>query len=492
MINETNQLSEREREILRLVATGLSNQQIALQLGISPNTVKVHLRNVFGKINVASRTEATMYAVRSGIVTVDERRVTDEPPLFDAPPFEPDELLPPVDQAPLPVLRETPPPVSVPEPDAPPTVIITNGAQTVQPEVAPPVGELVPIMSPVAQPPAVPGMRRVSRLLGVGLIVASLVVAGWWWLMRPQTVAPTPSPSARPSLWNSYGALNAPRAGFGTATVNDAIFVIGGENQGGVLDSVARFDVGTQSWAELRKKPTPVTDVQAARIGGKLYVPGGRRSSSTQDVVAVVERYDPETDTWTALSPLPAPRSAYALATLEGKLYLFGGWDGSRFRNEVFEYDPAQNRWQTRTAMPSSRGFAQAGVVDDSVFVIGGENDSGALATNDAYTPSQEGAQPWRSRAGLPQPRSRFGLAVPLREIHVFGGEPSGVGPLKYDVSANRWQESNPPPEPIGNQPGVVQNGAIIYVLGGKLGTDIYAATVQGYQALSRLYSPLP
>src|SRR4028119_529409 len=84
MINETNQLSEREREILRLVATGLSNQQIANQLGISVNTVKVHLRNVFRTIGVASRTEATMYAVRAGIVTIDRA----EPALLAAPPPE--------------------------------------------------------------------------------------------------------------------------------------------------------------------------------------------------------------------------------------------------------------------------------------------------------------------------------------------------------------------------------------------------------------------
>ena len=72
MINEPQpQLSEREQAILRLVATGLSNQQIANQLGISVNTVKVHLRNVFGKIGAASRTEATLYAVRTGLVEVE-------------------------------------------------------------------------------------------------------------------------------------------------------------------------------------------------------------------------------------------------------------------------------------------------------------------------------------------------------------------------------------------------------------------------------------
>jgi DNA-binding NarL/FixJ family response regulator len=65
---ENSELSERELEILRLVATGASNKEIASRLTISTNTVKVHLRNIFAKVGAASRTEAALYAVRTGLV----------------------------------------------------------------------------------------------------------------------------------------------------------------------------------------------------------------------------------------------------------------------------------------------------------------------------------------------------------------------------------------------------------------------------------------
>ena len=62
-------LTEREVEVLRLVARGLSNPDIAGQLNITVNTVKVHLRNILDKLQVENRTQAAAFAVRSGLVT---------------------------------------------------------------------------------------------------------------------------------------------------------------------------------------------------------------------------------------------------------------------------------------------------------------------------------------------------------------------------------------------------------------------------------------
>jgi two-component system, NarL family, response regulator LiaR len=59
-------LSERELQVLRKGADGLSNKQIATQLNIGPRTVQTHWRNIFDKLGVYSRTEAIVYCLRKG------------------------------------------------------------------------------------------------------------------------------------------------------------------------------------------------------------------------------------------------------------------------------------------------------------------------------------------------------------------------------------------------------------------------------------------
>jgi DNA-binding NarL/FixJ family response regulator len=60
-------LTDREREVLVLVAKGLSNQQIADSLVISERTARTHVSNILGKLGVASRTQAALLAIREGI-----------------------------------------------------------------------------------------------------------------------------------------------------------------------------------------------------------------------------------------------------------------------------------------------------------------------------------------------------------------------------------------------------------------------------------------
>jgi DNA-binding NarL/FixJ family response regulator len=67
-------LTEREIEVLQVVAQGKGNREIGEALSISPHTVQVHVRNIFGKLGINSRIEAVAYAVRRGWITLEEER----------------------------------------------------------------------------------------------------------------------------------------------------------------------------------------------------------------------------------------------------------------------------------------------------------------------------------------------------------------------------------------------------------------------------------
>jgi NarL family two-component system response regulator LiaR len=70
-------LTEREVEVLQLVAQGRSNRDIAEQLGISDATVRTHVSKILGKLNLGSRTQAALYALREGLASLHDVDVDD-------------------------------------------------------------------------------------------------------------------------------------------------------------------------------------------------------------------------------------------------------------------------------------------------------------------------------------------------------------------------------------------------------------------------------
>lgn len=68
-------LTPREREVLRLLAAGRSNEAIAAELFISQNTVRTHVQNILSKLNVHSKLEAVAFALRHGLVDVDRETI---------------------------------------------------------------------------------------------------------------------------------------------------------------------------------------------------------------------------------------------------------------------------------------------------------------------------------------------------------------------------------------------------------------------------------
>lgn len=68
----TNPLTEREFDVLRLLAQGCSNKEIALKLTVSELTVRTHVSNILCKLHLASRTQAALYSLQKGITSLDD------------------------------------------------------------------------------------------------------------------------------------------------------------------------------------------------------------------------------------------------------------------------------------------------------------------------------------------------------------------------------------------------------------------------------------
>jgi DNA-binding NarL/FixJ family response regulator len=66
-----DRLTARESEIIRCVAVGLRNAEVAERLSISEGTVKIHLNNIFGKLDIRDRVELTLYALRTKLIALD-------------------------------------------------------------------------------------------------------------------------------------------------------------------------------------------------------------------------------------------------------------------------------------------------------------------------------------------------------------------------------------------------------------------------------------
>lgn len=73
--HETDEiLTRRELEVLTLIAQGLENREIAKQLVVSEATVRTHVSNILGKLHLASRTQAALYALREGLASLDNQQ----------------------------------------------------------------------------------------------------------------------------------------------------------------------------------------------------------------------------------------------------------------------------------------------------------------------------------------------------------------------------------------------------------------------------------
>jgi DNA-binding CsgD family transcriptional regulator/N-acetylneuraminic acid mutarotase len=410
-------LSEREIELLQLVATGVTNREVAQRLSISVNTVKVHLRNVYAKLGAESRTEATMIAVREGWVTVEG--------------FE--------------------------------------GEEALEPEGGARARAIVPA-------PPLPWFKRVALIAAVPLMAVAVAVTRPDGEPQPNNgpALPLNESGQQPpvtltedaeSRWQERAQMPTRRAYLALAAVSGRIFAIAGQTPEGISAAVEIYDPENDIWERGNTKPTPVTYVSAVAVGTDVYVPGGcdAEGAPTQSV----EVYDITTDAWREANPLPEPRCAYGLAVLDDILYLVGGWSGTRYVATAYAYDPGADLWSELTPLDGERGFAAATSLENRVYVVGGYDGKRELTACNAYDPV---AATWETCAPLAVGRGGLGLVNLGNELYAIGGGgwTTWLGfSERYDPNNDTWKTIDTPLVGEWRSPGVAVFDTSIYAVGG-------------------------
>lgn len=404
MGNAPESLTERELEILRLVATGASNQQIARELFISVNTVKVHLRNIFAKLGVQSRTEATLYAIREGWI----------------------------EGVQLPEEIETP--------QAKPRFTW---------RVAVAIVAVAALLATAIISQAIIRSSSNLALLTPEAIAATVSASVQRWQAR----APLPTPRSGLALvayegqiyaiggesadgvtgaverydpeadsWTSLADKPTAVADIAAALIGGEIYVPGGRTiLGSPIEIVEAYNPETNTWERKAPLPVALSAYALAALEGKMYIFGGWDGSV---YVNSVYEYDPAQDVWTAKTPMPTARGFAGAAVADGKIYVIGGYDGQKDLAVNEEYVPSQddgerNPWTVKSPMPQGRAGCGVAVAANIIHVIGGGWDREVangvkynVRTDEWETFDVPVSGQWRS----------LGLALLDTEIYAVGG----------------------------------------------------------------------
>lgn len=435
---DANLLSDREIEVLQLVGQGKSNKEIALKLFISVNTVKVHLNNIFKKLGVTSRTEATLYAI--------EHKIIDSP---------------------------------------------NPGTESVQipfPAVAVEVLELNKFGMFLRKHKWAVILAGVFVILGLSTLISQSDI-----FSKPATTNNLLIDALDQEHWREMASLTTPREQMAVVGWDDEIYAIGGVSKNGVSNSVEKYSLASNSWATLQSKPTAVYAAGAAVLGGKVYVPGGQEADKGPSMK--LEVYDPRTNHWEEKAPLPTPLAKYGIAAYEGSLYLFGGWDGTKDTNIVLRYNPNNDNWTELTPLPKARTSSSAIVLGDSIFIVGGTFEGQPSLDHEVYSPNLDNGSddPWSRQFSLDDDVQFIGGQAISGTLFLFSVDKNGnIQIQNFAPQSNMWSTRTEEPVIVpAKQSQVASLGGHIFFLGGIDGVGNPSDRVVRYLAVFTIVLPM-
>jgi DNA-binding CsgD family transcriptional regulator len=408
MQENLSSLSEREIEILRLLAGGCSNKQIAQQLGISPNTVKVHLRNIFEKLGLASRTEAALFAVRAGLAetpalapAVDRRK----PRIFTG----------------LLIL----------------TALLVVGwaawtaaAQRRSFAITPTAPKTA---SRWQEQPGLP-------LAGGGM--AGVVYENNLYLLGGETQQGVSGRLTRFDLssgaWRTLADKPLPVSRAQAAVLGDQIYVAGGLTaEGNPTGSLEMYSPRVDRWEQRVLLPKTLAGASLAAYEGFLYLFGGWDGKNDS---AAVYRYDPQVDAWQPMTGLPSVRSYASALVVENKILVMGGLQGQHVLNETWAYYPQRDQagetpWEEKAALPAPRYAAGSAALAGQVYLAGGFSSTDQSAAQPALLVYRLVDDQWLAGEAPPVETGGWSCLLAAREnLHLLGGFLNGR-PLSVHLS---------------------------------------------------------
>ncbi|MBN1878278.1 MAG: helix-turn-helix domain-containing protein [Anaerolineae bacterium] len=429
-------LTERETEIVSLVAEGLTNREVAERLHVSHNTIKVHLRNIFSKTGVASRTELTVLAVQEGWIIVPGIAVEipgEDIPILDA---------------------------SVPQE---------------------PIETEIPLLPDVSLPPW-PIHRWV--MLGVVLLLGLVV------LFLPQRPMGKVALGTHDGLvdeqggtgalssfvatevsWEELPPLRVRRGRLGLTAFNNRLYAVGGMTDEGTTDQLDIFDVSEKRWLTGAACPTASANIGAVVLMSQIFVPGGCDDRGQPHSNSYL--YTPETDVWSETAPLPQALCAYALTVYQNRAYLFGGWDGERYQAVAYMYVLETDTWESLPSPVDARGFGGAAMLGNSIYYVGGYDGQTERDSCQVFLPDEAR---WETCAPLLQPRGGLGLATGAGKLYAIGGGWNEYNYLsfneRYDPNKDTWSVIDTPLVGEWRNLGMVFWDTSLYVIGGRSGDE--------------------